>query len=439
MKTLQKSLTILALLFSLTGIAAAQTFYSVEDLGNLPGDNESVPWGINSFNEVVGWSNGPNGYRAFLFTDQDGMVELPPLVPGVPGDVTIARDINDFGQVTGRSNGHAVRWNILAPQDLGTLEGGQSEGLAINFFGDVVGKSSAGGGFGGTDAFVYTNAGGMVKIASGVASDINDAGQVAGWQGGSAFRWQGGVLTDLGVLPGFSFTTAYGINDVGQVVGNAINATLTTQHVYRFTDGIGFEDLGGEGDENLLYRINNLGQSVGEGRPLSGPVRGMIHSDAGGLQALNDLITSPGTWWVSFATDINDSGVIAALALNHILGEYHAVRLVPTSDPSCPSNCILSSAINLRATVKRGNVTAKAKVVVVDENGKSLSGVMVRITWTRPNGTTTTQYATTNRKGNASFSTSDGLGTYTLTVDNLSLDGFTFDRWNSVISESITR
>ncbi len=78
MKTLRESVSIAAILLGLTGTAAGQTFYNVEDLGTLPGDNASVPWGINSFNEVVGWSNGPNGYRAFRFRDFDGMVELPP-------------------------------------------------------------------------------------------------------------------------------------------------------------------------------------------------------------------------------------------------------------------------------------------------------------------------------------------------------------------------
>ena len=63
------------------------------------------------------------------------MVELPPLVPGAR---TLARDINDFDQVVGQSNGRAMRWNILAPQDLGTL-GGESEGIAINRRGDVAG------------------------------------------------------------------------------------------------------------------------------------------------------------------------------------------------------------------------------------------------------------------------------------------------------------
>jgi probable HAF family extracellular repeat protein len=36
-----------------------------------------------------------------------------------------------------------------------------------------------------------------------------------------AFEWSNGVLTDLGTAPGDKCSTAYGINDRGQVVGNA--------------------------------------------------------------------------------------------------------------------------------------------------------------------------------------------------------------------------
>ena len=57
-KTLFMRLIVFAVLLGLTGSSVGQTFYTVEDLGTLAGDNQSVPWGINSFEEVVGWSSG---------------------------------------------------------------------------------------------------------------------------------------------------------------------------------------------------------------------------------------------------------------------------------------------------------------------------------------------------------------------------------------------
>jgi probable HAF family extracellular repeat protein len=58
-------------------LAMAQPSYVVEDLGALPGDSSSVGWGINENGDVVGWSNGPAGTRAFVYTDANGMVALP--------------------------------------------------------------------------------------------------------------------------------------------------------------------------------------------------------------------------------------------------------------------------------------------------------------------------------------------------------------------------
>src|SRR5687767_8065135 len=69
----------------------AQAAYIVQDLGALPGDSSSIAWAINANGDVVGWSNGPNGTRAFVFTSSGGMVALPGL-PDRPR--TVARDIN---------------------------------------------------------------------------------------------------------------------------------------------------------------------------------------------------------------------------------------------------------------------------------------------------------------------------------------------------------
>jgi probable HAF family extracellular repeat protein len=74
----------------------------IRDLGTLPGDTISEAHGINERRQVVGLSCGAT-CRAFLW--EDGvMTDLNTLVaPGYTGVLTDARDINDLGEITGRS------------------------------------------------------------------------------------------------------------------------------------------------------------------------------------------------------------------------------------------------------------------------------------------------------------------------------------------------
>jgi probable HAF family extracellular repeat protein len=60
---------------------------------------------------------------------------------------------------------------------------------------------------------------------------INDNGQIVGWSEAAdgaphAFSYSGGVMTDLGTLPGMTISEALGINDRGQVVGYSQTAGI---------------------------------------------------------------------------------------------------------------------------------------------------------------------------------------------------------------------
>ncbi len=104
-------------------------------------------------------------------------------------------------------------------------------------------------------------------------SDINNKGQVAGsgvnssTQGKShAFRYTDGVgYEDLGVAPHFTAvgsSTANGINDLGQVVGSSDSFS------FRYTDGVGMENLSDAHCPSLdtcigsASEINNSGQVI---------------------------------------------------------------------------------------------------------------------------------------------------------------------------------
>jgi probable HAF family extracellular repeat protein len=440
-RLLLAGLVAVGLALGTAGPVLAQASYVVQDLGALPGDASSIAWGINANGDVVGWSAGSNGTRAFLYTNAGGMVALPGL-PDRPR--SLARDINDAGIVVGSANmggtdpGHAVLWSGGSVQDLGTLAGGDfSEALGVNRLGQVVGWSNTNGG---------STLSGMVDITpendTGYAYDINEAGQVTGYRtalgGYHAFRWQAGLFTDLGVLAGFAHSFGQAINASGQVAGNSSSATGNSEHLFRSLPGGGLQDLGGEGQHNSGLGINASGVVVGTKGNFQ---RALLFTDAGGLQDLNTLIDPSLGWVLMSATDINDAGQIVGHAFNNFTGQTHAVRLQPANfqPPECTFHCLRSTSVVLQAKgPQKGLFAVTGRVTVQDETGAPMPLALVVGTWTLPDGTHSDANAWTDSNGVAVFATQGGTGSYTLTVQNIVLSLYTFNPSRSTLSGSIT-
>ena len=85
-----------------------------------------------------------------------------------------------------------------------------------------------------------------------------------------AILWRDGQMVDLGTLPGGSYSEAFAINDVGQVVGFSYNDQSTCTafdgcwHAFLWQDGT-MTDLGGLDPrfQSYAYSINNRGQIAG--------------------------------------------------------------------------------------------------------------------------------------------------------------------------------
>ena len=270
------------------------------------------------------------------------------------------------GQVVGVSSNsggtsHAFRTAANQPinattDDLGTLGGNYSYAAGINDSGQVAGNSTLAGVI--THAFRTTanepinpstddlgTLGGM----SSWAYAINDSGQVAGYSVTSltssgyayhAFRTAPNqsinpATDDLGTFGGQD-SYAYGINNIGQVVGAADVGGSYAEHAFvhggsgslsLLTDDLG--TLGGLNSEALA--INNEGLIVGDAYTTGNAEHAFLYCD-GSMQDLNNLIAANSGWTLTAATAINNFDQIVGYGT--VGGVTHAFLLTTVPEPS---------------------------------------------------------------------------------------------------------
>lgn len=199
----------------------------------------SLATGINNLGAAVGFVNS----EAFYW--KDGKLKLLGAFPD--GGGTRATAINDQDQVVGttcagtNSSGRSFLWEQDHLRSLGTLPAGNwSRALGINNHGQVAGYANTGavkGSYAVYHATIWDSHHGMQDLGTidgytdedSQARAINDDGTVVGKSAVKyargltyhAFRWHQGRMEDLGVLPGGWKSEALGINNRGDIVGNA--------------------------------------------------------------------------------------------------------------------------------------------------------------------------------------------------------------------------
>jgi len=205
-------------------------------------------YGVNNTGNAVGrtYDTGTSEAQAARFNADGSTTALGTLLPDGTGS-SCASGINNAGQMVGCSDiagtltTHAVLWdNDGTIHDLGSLAGpaGYSDGTAINDLGQIAGASeNADGDLRGFiwTAGIFQDLGVIAGYDSSEAMAINNLGQVAGRlnsaSGQSLFFYDGATMWDLAaLLPGGlaaagldSFYDIVGMNDAGQIVGNAFD------------------------------------------------------------------------------------------------------------------------------------------------------------------------------------------------------------------------
>jgi probable HAF family extracellular repeat protein len=327
-------------------IASAQgTRYTVQDLdlGQIGGSG-SAATSINDAGVAVGYlvtnihdtraaRTGANGIFEFL----PGLASIPSDAQGVNADGDIAGSF----QVSSYPNWayHAMRYTDRGGiEDLGTLGGPNSFAYRINRQRQVAGMSYVSVSPLVVRAFLATPGQPMRDLgtfstspyASSVASGINDTGQVAGHAETSTgrvhvFRFTPGVgLQDL--TADYEFSFANDINAAGQVVGRV--TTTSGDHAFRYSDDAGLVDLHALGATSNAYSVSDRGDVVGSFAISGQASRAFLYTDAEGMIDLNSRIDPASGWVLNAAFGINAAGEIVGQG-TYLCGQARAFKLTP--------------------------------------------------------------------------------------------------------------
>lgn len=314
--------SLLTLLAPFESAQAAPPVFSITTF-NIVGDFESsYIGGLNAQGDVVGsGGSSENGWAAFVYSG--GTLTVLPQ----EGTFDSATAINDGGQIVGpiafvpsRYNSGSNTWTPLSSDPDVT------DVYAINNSGVSVGQIYTENG---RQALRYNADGSITNLGTlradgtggSCAVDINAAGAMVGCSDTEDFETHAvlftddGTIIDLGTLAGpTGYSEAYGINDLGQIVGQSSNAQDEIRG-FIWTEGL-FTEIGilGDYEYSEAYGINNLGHAVGRLATYDGYSETGFYFDGTTLWDLADLIqgglAGAGLSSIFNATAINDAGQI---------------------------------------------------------------------------------------------------------------------------------
>jgi probable HAF family extracellular repeat protein len=414
---------------------AAAVIGTATDLGTL-GGSTSEAYGINTNGRIVGRSKTSSGaWHAFSWVPST-MTDLGTL----GGSHSEAQDVSDGNLIVGESSTadpevteRAFLWHDGSMADLDDPNGkafcrADTHANAVNGNGLIVGYIND------SECFLlpalWENGTATPFQGIGVASDINDEGQVVGWAetggfnvhehgflwqhgtsqgqdlgtlGGNrsvanainesgqvvgsaqipngithAFRWQNGSMIDLGVLGG-NFSSAADINDDGLVVGVTTTATGQT-HAFWWQNGV-MSDLGTlGGDTTRVAAVNNSGQVVGSANQVAG---GQVH-------AVRWTIPTTNFWSGRRALPPARQGMAVGTAsslLYVIGGKNSAGTALATVEAYNPSTNSWTSKRALPAARHHGDGAATISGTIYVAGGQNAANTLTRTLYAYNSGT----------------------------------------------------
>lgn len=303
---------------------------------------DSVAYDVNNHGEVVGYMPSGAGYHAFLYsgsalTDIGTLGGAGSFAYSLNDSGTVVGDyaLEDGNHAFTYANGNMTALPIAgyseatAINSAGTITGTGSYLDSEGFYQPHAYTYANG---------VVTDLGGLPNGYGTHGSGINDHGHLAvtaevygppNWIT-DPFLYHDGVLTNLGNFGG-AWSYAWSLNNQDQVVGSAGSISndeepfnLYPYHAFLY-DSAGMHDLGtmAFNGNSSAYGINELGQVVGWTDTNSGE-RAFLYAD-GAMTLLDTLIDPASGWSITAANGINEQQQIAGRACR--AGICYAVRL----------------------------------------------------------------------------------------------------------------
>ena len=323
-----------------SSLCAAQTSYTIADLGTLSSNGYSIARAVNATAEVTGAAGNNNSNVSDIFFYSNGAMTSLGTLGGPSG---IGNAINASGQVAGYSQNSSQAYRAFLSSgstltDIGDLGGGSAVAYGLNDLGFVVGSAVTAKGE--NHPFLYRN-GRMTDLGTlgssnndwwNSAQSVNNSGAVAGTsydaQGNFfGFVWKNGKMTKMGTLGGF-WSQAYAINTKGQVTGLAYTKNGSAHAFIANCAPCPLKDLGtfaGSTSTVWGFGINDSGVVVGQSS-FQGTYHAFVYS-GGKIKDLNVMIPAGSAWVLIDAESINATGQIVGMGTHN--GQEHAYLLTP--------------------------------------------------------------------------------------------------------------
>lgn len=379
-------IVIAIIVLTLSQIAVSQSVivppqYQIFDIGVVQmGDSASQGFGASTNGIAVGRSVRTGGAQAFSWTSSGGIVGLTNLAAR---PFCVSNAANNTGVVVGTcattlfgSSRLPVIWQGGAVSQL-PLPAGETLGDAndVNSAGIAVGSVNGGSlqravVYNGANATVITQTTSIGCFFT-TAFGINDSGRVIGTgidpnnaarNVGMVFDIGAGAATEVGALPGANGALAFGIGNGGHVVGSSMmNQGSGLPFIWTQAGGMTAIPLPTDTTQGSARAVNTNGWAVGTA---SSAFAIPFLYDGTATYRLADLIPAGTGWDLSMNTSssalgISDNNVIVGTGVFN--GQVRAYAMIPVSQVSVGGRILTSNGIGIRnvaVTISGGNLPA---------------------------------------------------------------------------------